>query len=102
VLQLNAGQLDALSQGEALDHLSGDIVIKPSDVTTESVGAEQVWRGASDLPGFTGAGVTVAVIDSGINLQPKHNALKKNVLVSIDFTGGDGGDRYGHRTHVAG
>ena len=36
----------------------------------------------------TGSGVTVAVIDSGINV--KHNALKGRVLATRDFTGGDG------------
>ena len=43
--------------------------------------------------------MTVAVIDSGIDLR--HNALRKRVLATVDFTGGDGVDRFGHGTHVA-
>jgi serine protease AprX len=102
VLQVTAGQLDALSQDEAVDHLSGDIPIRASDVTTEAIGADQVWNGVGGLPKITGAGVTVAVIDSGINSKIEANALKKRVLANIDFTGGDGLDHYGHGTHVAG
>jgi len=102
VLQVNAGQLDALAQDDAVDHLSGDVPIRASDVTTESIGADQVWAGTGDLPKITGAGVTVAVIDSGINMKVEANALKKRVIGSVDFTGGDGLDHYGHGTHVAG
>jgi serine protease AprX len=52
------------------------------------------------LKPLNGAGVTVAVIDSGID--PNHAALKGRVLTTVDFTGGDGVDRFGHGTHVAG
>jgi len=102
VLQVTAGQLDALAQDESVDHLSGDIKIRASDVTTEAIGADQVWEGVGGLPKITGAGVTVALIDSGINLKIEANGLKKRVLATFDFTGGDGLDRYGHGTHVAG
>ena len=39
------------------------------------------------------------MIDSGIDTR--HAALKRRVLVTRDFTGGDGMDRFGHGTHVA-
>ena len=101
VLHVNAGQLSALQQDEAIDHLSGDILIKSSvdAVTAESIGADQVWAGAGELDPLTGRGVTVAVIDSG--MDGKHSALKGRVLFTKDFTGGDGHDGYGHGTHVA-
>ncbi len=100
VFQVNAGQLAALQQDDAVDHLSGDVRIQSSvDVTAESIGADQVWAGSADVPALSGSGVTVAVIDSGID--DKHNALKRRVLHSEDFTGGNGVDRYGHGTHVA-
>jgi serine protease AprX len=69
-------------------------------VTAESIGADQVWAGSDEVPGLTGAGVVVAVIDSGIDTR--HNAfLRKRVIATKDFTGSDGLDRFGHGTHVA-
>src|SRR5262245_7434154 len=104
VLQVNAGQLAALQQDDELDHLSGNIKYKsaaldPVDPIDEGIGADQVWAGVGDLPRLSGKGVTVALIDSGID--PRHNALKGRVLYTVDFTGGNGTDRFGHGTHVA-
>ena len=101
VFIVNAGQLEALRQDETQDHLSGDIRLKSSvdAMTAESIGADQVWAGSDDLPALSGAGVSVAVIDSGIDTR--HAALRRRVLVTRDFTGGDGMDRFGHGTHVA-
>ena len=101
VFRLTAGQLAALQEDETVDHLSADIPIHSiADVTAESIGADQVWAGIGSLPPLSGKGIGVAVIDSGID--PKHAALKSRVVVSRDFTGGDGADLYGHGTHVAG
>ncbi len=101
VLRVNAGQLEALDQDDAVDHLSGDTIIRSSaDVTAESIGADQVWAGGRGMRPLTGDGVVVAVIDSGIDTR--HPALKDRVIYTRDFTGGDGMDRFGHGTHVAG
>src|SRR5262245_48810914 len=101
VLRVNAGQLSALERDDAVDHLSGDTIIRAkADVTAESIGADQVWAGDGDLRPLNGSGVTVAVIDTGIDTR--HQALKKRVIFSKDFTGGEGMDRFGHGTHVAG
>src|SRR5581483_9567223 len=101
VLRVTAGQLAALQQDEAVDHLSGNTRIRVSDVVTaESTGADQVWAGSRDVPSLTGSHVTVAVIDSG--MDSTHAALKGRIVATKDFTGGDGVDRFGHGTHVAG
>ena len=101
VLRVTAGQLDALQRDPEVDHLSGDVLIRPSmAVTNVAIGADQAWAGTERLPSLTGKGVAVAVIDSGIDAR--HQALKGRVLASVDFTGGDGSDRFGHGTHVAG
>ncbi len=101
VLTVNAGQLAAIDQDEAVDHLSGDTMIRSkAEVTAETIGADQVWAGSGTLKPLSGAGVTVVVIDTGIDTR--HEALKKRVIFTKDFTGGDGMDRFGHGTHVAG
>ena len=35
-------------------------------VTTVATGADQVWGGFAGLPAYTGRGIGVAIIDSGI------------------------------------
>ena len=49
---------------------------------------------------YTGQGVTVAVLDTGIDAT--HEAFKGIKLVQKDFTGEGNGDQHGHGTHVAG
>jgi serine protease AprX len=101
VLIVNAGQLEALRQDETQDHISGDIRLESSvdAITLEAIGVDQVAVGSDDRAPLSGRGITVAVIDSGIDTR--HSALRKRVLLTKDFTGGDGMDRFGHGTHVA-
>ncbi|MEV6964086.1 S8 family serine peptidase [Hamadaea sp. NPDC051192] len=49
--------------------------------------------------GLTGAGVTVAVVDSGIDAS--HPDLAGKVVASANFTADPAGDGRGHGTHVA-
>ena len=103
VLEVPGAALDAMAQDPSVSHLSGDVPVRRlMAVTTEAIGADQVWRGAlAGLEGRTGTGIGVAVIDSGI---ASHQALRNRVVASVDFTGrnGSGRDQYGHGTHVAG
>jgi subtilisin family serine protease len=55
--------------------------------------------GASSSP-YSGAGVTVAVLDTGIDAS--HEAFRNASIVQKDFTGEGDGDRHGHGTHCAG
>src|SRR5690606_24210686 len=58
-------------------------------------GADEVWDA-----GYTGDGVTVAVLDTGIDAA--HPDLADRIVDSADFTGGEGpADNDGHGTHVA-
>ncbi len=55
--------------------------------------------GADSSP-FTGQGVVVAVLDTGIDRN--HTAFTGLKITENDFTGSGNGDRHGHGTHCAG
>lgn len=101
VLDVTAGQLAAIREDAPVDHLSSDAVVRSSvDWAREAIGADQLWAGLGAFPRpLSGRGTVVAVIDSGVDVM--HSALRGRVLASVDFTGGDGSDGYGHGTHVA-
>lgn len=72
--------------------------------TYDPLPPNEAWREAIGLsrlePGLDGDGVTVAVLDTGVVETPD---LRGSVRARVDFTpDGDGADRYGHGTHMAG
>jgi serine protease AprX len=103
VVEVSSDQLATLQTDGDVDHLSGNARYRSSaisvDPVDEAIGADQVWAGVGSLDKLSGRGVTVAVIDSGVD--PNHQALKGRVVTTVDFTGGDGVDHFGHGTHVA-
>ena len=63
--------------------------------TTAQIGAPQAWAAGQD-----GTGMTVAVLDTGVDLT--HPDLATQVSQAVSFVPGqDAGDRNGHGTHVA-
>jgi serine protease AprX len=75
-------------------------VQKSLDITDATVAANIAWS-----YGWTGAGVGVAVIDSGIYAQADdfQSGGRSRVVYSESFVSGqDASDQYGHGTHVAG
>ncbi|MGX7673931.1 S8 family serine peptidase [Plantactinospora sp. DSM 117369] len=65
------------------------------DASVPQIGAPVAWQA-----GYTGRGVTVAVLDGGVDAG--HPDLAGRVADSVNFTDAtDGGDLTGHGTHVA-
>lgn len=107
VLLANSAQISALAAER--DVLSGDTPVAPfMDVSAKATAADQVrdgygglLLGLGSIPGVTGAGVTVAVVDSGISAHP---ALYGKVIANVSKVSGDPStsDAHGHGTHIAG
>jgi len=79
-------------------------LIAPVGQNEAVAAAQQVAWGVkavgADTSPFTGNGVVVAVLDTGI--EASHPAFSGVEIVEKDFTGEGDGDEHGHGTHCAG
>jgi subtilisin family serine protease len=77
-------------------------LIRPFEVASgeAATGAWGIGAVKADVSTFTGAGVTVAVLDTGIDKS--HAAFQGVQLIEQDFSGAGNGDVVGHGTHCAG
>jgi serine protease AprX len=104
--RLPAGQLASLQAVPGVGNVTVNRTVKmngqygegsgvASAVYTDAIGASKAWD-----KGYTGEGVGVALIDTGVNAV---GDLAGKVLHAEDFTPEqDGVDRYGHGTFLAG
>ena len=104
VLEVNGGQLEALSRDADVDHLSGDVrVHRMSAETTAAIGADQVWQGVLGQGGrYSGAGIGIAVVDSGVAPGAGAAAAGSSRPSTSPAPGRSERIEYGHGTHVAG
>lgn len=111
--ELDEGQLQALSRVPGLK-VKPVKEIRPAQIMVPELAAQQevglsgavsIWGLFLELrslfqPSLTGAGLTVAVLDSGI--RASHRSLQGRVAYAADFSGSSGtGDVFGHGTQVA-
>ena len=91
----NDNSITLLADDSEVVHISPDRKVKGLlDLTADAVNASTAW-----VSGWTGKGITVAVIDSGISNHPD---LDNRIVYKQDFVGGGTDDRFGHGEHVAG
>jgi serine protease AprX len=104
---LPASALSELARSDAVGIVWGDDEIRTQSSDTsayDSWDPNSSWRKAIRLAQvdgeYTGAGVTVAVLDTGVS---KVADLGNRVLARVDLTPDhDGEDAFGHGTHLAG
>ncbi len=109
VISANSAEVDDIASDAAFDHLSGDPLVKVGmSVSNQATAADQVRAGVAGgllgigaIPGVTGQGIGVAIVDSGISPHP---ALTNKVVANVSLITGDASvlDAFGHGTHVAG
>ncbi|HWC12458.1 MAG TPA: S8 family serine peptidase [Acidimicrobiales bacterium] len=79
-------------------------LIEPMEAdATGAAGNEEAWgisAVGADVSSFTGAGIVVSVLDTGIDSA--HPAFAGVTLVQEDFSGSGNGDVQGHGSHCAG
>jgi subtilisin family serine protease len=115
---LSAGKVNPILSTEALpEHTVAELVADPQvelvapvmptrlirPLESEHAAPVANWGIAAvnaDQSTYTGAGVTVAVLDTGIDRA--HPAFTGITLIEKDFSGHGDGDRQGHGTHCAG
>ena len=100
-----AGALSALANDPDVRYVSADRPLNGTlDNSVAAVKASAAWKA-----GWSGAGIAIAVIDSGITTISDLDSIGSlgpgpRVLYSHDFVDAKGNskDKYGHGTHVAG
>src|SRR5688572_9381744 len=107
-LDLSSDELDRLSKDGSISHISGDVpVAADMAITNRVTRASELWEGSDGLLGlfgtlgYTGAGIGVAIVDSGIS---SHSAIGSRVVARANFVSWEpyvAGDAFGHGTHVA-
>src|SRR6185369_506451 len=105
IVDVEANAVETLAADSNVAYVSLDAPVRSSGHVTTTTGAQQV-RPQKSLLGLNdtldGSGITIAVLDSGIDSKHKSFAATGKIKFSKDFTGeGRTDDPWGHGTHVA-
>ena len=97
---LSIDSINRLKRHPDVEYISFDSkVFALLDVTNETLGTQIAYK-----EGFTGKGVTVAVVDTGVHSHPDLTKPKNRIVGFKDFINGKTSpyDDNGHGTHVSG
>src|SRR5689334_19722438 len=90
IVEVQANNVDVLASDPDVAYISLDAAVGPSGHVTNTTGTQQV-RAQKSLLGLNntldGSGVTIAIIDSGIDSKHKSFATTGKIKFSKDFTG---------------
>jgi serine protease AprX len=105
-VELPAKAIREMADSDDVQFISADQPVAALGHLTLTTGADAV-RTQTGFLGLRytldGSGVTIAILDSGLDDNHKAFQTNKSRLLAIqDFTGEGRGDAYGHGTHVAG
>ena len=105
IVDVEANNVEVLAADPDVAYISLDNTVRSSGHVTNTTGTQQV-RAQKSLLGLNstldGSGVTIAVLDSGIDSKHKSFATTGKIKFSKDFTGENRtDDPWGHGTHVA-
>ena len=105
LVDVKASAAQVIAYDDNVSYMSLDNTIRPTGHVTETTGTQQI-RAARNILGLSdqldGSGVTIAIVDSGIDTNHKSFATSGKIKASKDFTGENRtDDPFGHGTHVA-
>ena len=105
IVDVTANAVPVLLNDPDVTYVSLDNTVRTSGHVVTATGAQQV-RAQKSLLGLNntldGSGITIAVLDSGIDSKHKSFATTGKIKFSKDFTGENRtDDPWGHGTHVA-